>query len=256
MGKWFNENYSFRVPIALDFSAVGAVPATIDIEVDIPAAWDLFWTSIRSDMLDVVVTDSDSDVAAFNFKAGYSSVTRTLTLQIDAVTVGTANSIQNYFLYFGYADEATDRKVAVTISTPDKGFIWLGAPYGRVVAPLSSRAASNQPQTVFTKSTLEEIDIFFNVGSLLAPRIDQYNKRMVFEDIEEIIVRSYDAAGSSSDSRYDLAETRFITGFVKVRSKGGSNNTDYALSLQITTTEKEIYDIRCLIKVKNLLPES
>ena len=23
MGKWFNENYSFRVPIALDFSAVG-----------------------------------------------------------------------------------------------------------------------------------------------------------------------------------------------------------------------------------------
>ena len=254
MGKWFNEDYRHRVPITLDHSAIGGVPATVDIEIDVPADWDFFWTTIRADMLDVVVTDANSDVVAFNFKAGFSSVTKTLTLQLDAVVCSTAASMQQYFLYFGYASEATDRKVAVSISSPDKGFIHIGAPFARIVMPANLRPAINQPQTVFVKSTTEEIDVFFSVAGLMSPRIDEFNKRMVYEEISEVVVRSFASDGSTSDSRYQLDDTRFVSGFVKVRSKGGSTATDYALSLQITTTEKQKYDIRCLISVKDLLP--
>ena len=254
MGRWFDSDYRHRVPIALDHSAVGAVPATVDIEIEVPKEWDLFWTTIRSDMLDVVVCDSDSNVVPFNFKAGYSSVTQTLTLQLDAMPVDPANSLQQYFLYFGYASESVDRKVAVSISSAGKGYIHIGAPFARIVTPTNNRPALNQPQTVFPKSTTEEIDIFFAVGGLLAPRIDRYNKRLNYEEIQVVIVRSYDAAGSTSDSRYDLDETRFINGFVKVRAIAGSANTDYALSLQIVTTEKQKYDIRCIIQTKDLLP--
>lgn len=254
-GRWFNEDYKQRVPITLDHSAIGSVPATVDIEAEVPSAWDLFWDTVRSDLLDVVVTDAQGIVVNFNFKAGYSYANRILVLQIDAVNVGTANSMQNYFLYFGYADEATDRKVAVTITTPDNGFIHIGAPFARIVTPSNMRPALNQPQTIFPKSTTEEIDVFFAVGGLLSPRIDSYNKRMNYEEISEIIVRSFDSSGVSSDTRYDLGETRFLNGFVKVRAKAGSNNTDYALALQITTTEKQIYDVRCIISTKDLLPD-
>ena len=80
------------------------------------------------------------------------------------------------------------------------------------------------------------------------------NSRLIFEEIDHVIVQSYDSSGSNSDSRYDLSETRFLQGYVKVRSKDGTDDTNYALSLQITTTTKQIYDIRCLIKVKDLLP--
>lgn len=253
-GKWFDENYKHRVPITLDHSLIGAVPATVDIEIDVPKEWSLFWTTIRTDMLDVVVTDSKSDVVPYNFKAGFAFATKTLTLQLDGVAVDTANSMQNYFLYFGYASESVNRKVAVTISSAGKGFIHVGAPFARIVAPANSRPALNQPQTVFPKSTNEQIDIFFSTAGLLSPRIDQYNKRMVYEEIKTIIIRSYDAAGSSSDSRYDLGETRFIRGFVKIRARGGSTDTDYALSLQIETTESQKYDIRCIIQTKDLLP--
>ena len=254
MGFWFDENYKQRVPIALDHSTIGAVPATVDIEVEVPKEWDLFWDTVRSDMLDVVVTDFGGAVMAFNFKAGFSYANRTLTLQLDAIAVDTANSLQQFFLYFGYASESTDRKGSVTISSADKGFIHIGAPFARIVTASNTRPSLNQPQTIFPKSTTEEIDIFFSVAGLLSPRIDQYNKRLNYEEIKEVIVRSFDSSGSTSDSRYDLGETRFINGFVKVRAKGGSNNTNYALSLQIETTEKQKYDIRCIIQTKDLLP--
>lgn len=253
-GKWFDSNYSFRVPITLDFSGVSGSPVLKDVEIVIPVDWDLFWKTIRSDFKDVVVTDAESNVVDFE-RHPSDYATRVLTLLLDAVPVGCDNCLMQYFLYFGYADESIDAGGSFSITSAEKGFIELGAPFGRIVAPFSIRPSVNQPQTIFVKSTLEELDIFFAISGIMSPRIDQYNKRQDFETIRSAIVQSYDKDGAEASGRYDLEDTRFINGFVKVRSKAGSADADYALSLQITTTNKQIYDIRCIISVRNLLPD-
>ena len=251
---WFNEEYIYRQPITLDFSTVNTVPSTQDVEIEVPKDWDLFWDTIRSDFKDVVVTDANGNVVNFSRKTGANYSTKKLVLQVDAVDVPAANCLVQYYLYYGYSSESTDRSVSTTISTPRDGFIFLGSPLNRIVDGYGLIPTSNQPTKTFIKQTTEEIDIFFSYQGLLESRVTESNSRLIFEEIDHVIVQSYDSSGSNSDSRYDLGETRFLQGYVKVRSKDGSNDTNYALSLQITTTTKQIYDIRCLIKVKDLLP--
>ena len=252
MGKWFNENYRHRVPIALDFSAIDA--GAVDVEIIIPSDWNLFWSTIRSDMLDVVLTGAKGDVLSFNFKAGFNYANKTLTLQIDGLNCITANTIQLCFLYFAFSSEATDRKVAVTINTPKEGFVELGAPFARVVTATNARNVTDQPQIAFAKSTGEKINVFFQLQNLLAPRIDQFNKRMNFEEIESVKVAAYNKEGAAVTTVYKTTATRFISGFVQVRLEAGSNNTNYAIALLINTTQGQLYDVRCLLKVKDQLP--
>jgi hypothetical protein len=74
------------------------------------------------------------------------------------------------------------------------------------------------------------------------------------EGIEHVVIQSFDSSGSNDDARFDESKTRFIEGFVKVRARAGSNNTDYALVCRITTTETQQIDIRCLIQTRDQLP--
>lgn len=254
MSFWFNEDYIYRQPVTLDFSTVNTVPSTQDVEVEVPKDWDLFWDTIRSDFLDVVLTDANGDVVAFARKAGANYSTKTLVLQIDAVSVPLANSLVQYFLYYGYSSESTDRSTSVTISTPRNGYIFLGSPLARIVDGYGLVPTSNQPTKTFVKQTTEEIDVFFSFQGLLESRVTESNGRLIFEEVDHCTVKSLDSSGTNDDARYDLEETRFLNGFIKARSIAGSDDTNYALSIQIITTTKQIYDIRCLIKVKDLLP--
>lgn len=254
MGKWFNENYIYRYPIAIDFSGVGATPATFDVEVDVPSDWDLFWDNILSNFFDVVVTDATGNVINFQRKAGANYANRILQLEIDSVVVPEARSIRQFFLYFGYSSETVDRSVSITVTTPKDGYIFLGSPLNRIVSPSSISPAATTPITTFIKSTEEELDIFFSIQGILEPRRDAYNGQLRYEEIDFVTLQSLDSSGTNSDTRYDLVETRFLAGFIKARAKAGSNNTDYSFGVLISTTEKQIYDIRCLIKTKDLLP--
>ena len=87
---------------------------------------------------------------------------------------------------------------------------------------------------------------------MLAP----FASRTDFEGITHVTVQSLDASGIDSSARYEESETRFISGFVKARTKGGSNGTDYAFMITITTTTGQSIDMRCLVQVRNQLPAS
>ena len=258
-GKWYKAAYNFRTPITLDCSNVGS--ATHDFEVKIPDDWDFFWDNIRSDFKDVVVTDQTSKVVDFQRKDTESYANKILSLELDAVvtpnpvTSGGSGTMLQYFLYFGNPDETVDSEGSFTITSVREGFIELGAAFARIVTPFNTRPSVNQPQTTFIKTSTEEIDVFYSIGSLLSPRREQYQKRMNYEAIEKIEVRSFDKDGTNDNGRFKLSLTRFMGSYVKVRAEGGSNGTDYALSLLITTTSTQVYDIRCIISVRDLLPD-
>lgn len=258
-GKWYKDTYKFRTPITLDCSDVGS--ATHDFQAKIPDDWDYFWDNIRSDFLDVVITDQTSKVVDFQRKDGASYANKILTLELDAVatpnpvTAGGSGTMLQYFLYFGNPDESVDSEGSFTITSVKGAYVELGAAFTRIVTPFNVRPSVNQPQTTFIKTSTEEIDVFYSVASLLSPRTAKYNKRMNFEAIEKVEVRSFDKDGTNDNGRFKLSLTRFMRSVVKVRAKGGSDGTDYALSLLITTTSTQVYDIRCIISVRDLLPD-
>jgi len=254
MAFWFNEEYIYRKSITLDFSTTNSIPANHDVEITVPSDWDLFWDTIRSDFLDVVVTDANGVVQQFQRKAGANYANKNLVLQLDNIQVPAPNSLVQFFVYYGYATESTDRSSSITITAPKNGYIFLGAPLARIVDGYGLVPTANAPTTTFVKQTTEEIDVFFSFRGLLETRITESNGRLLFEEVEFVIVNSLDTGGSNSDSRYDLAATRFLGGYVVARAKGGANNTDYAFLVRLSTTNKQIYDIRCLMKTKDLLP--
>lgn len=252
MSVWFDENYIYRQPITIDFSTVSGV-STSDVRIDIPDDWDLFWDNIRSDFKDVVLTDDQGVLLDFKrATANYSN--RELRLEIDNIKVRDDNVMQQAFLFYGYPDETTDRQTSFTPSSPKSGFVYLGAPLLRIVEGYGLVPTSNQPIQTFVKQTGEEIDIFFSLQGLLTTRTSETNGRLLFEEVSFVEVKSLDSSNTNSAERYSLVDTRFLQGYIKVRSKGGSDDTNYALSLNVATTNGQLYDIRCLIKVKDLLP--
>tara|TARA_R100000152_G_C6771101_1_gene197519 strand:- start:1085 stop:1846 length:762 start_codon:yes stop_codon:yes gene_type:complete len=251
---WFDRDFKQRKPITIDASAGDGSESVEDIEVDIPKQWDLFWDNIRSDMFDVVPVDLDGNGIAFARKAGANYATRTLTLQIDGYRVTTA-SMNQIYLYFQNAS-ASDVSSGVTIASPLNGYIELSKAGGFLVKKNMTAPATQRPVVSFTKSVSDIVDVYFATTGLFRKMVSSYNGRNDFEGIKHISVQSLDSSGSNNASRYELDACRFIGGYIKVRVKAGSDGTDYALSVTITTSTGQSLDLRCLIQVRDQLPES
>jgi len=252
-GNWYNESWKRRSPVAVSALGGGGSAGTVDVEIDIPKDWDEFWDSIRSDMFDVVAVSKTGGLLNFSRKAGANYATRTLTIQVDTLAISNDDAISYIYIYYDNSS-ASDQAVATTISSPKAGNIFVGAPTGRIVQSLANRSATDAPQSTFSKATIEEVNVWFSVGSLLMGRFATYNQRKLFEGIDYVQIRSLDASGTDDAGRYDEGETRFINGWVMARSKGGANNTDYTLEALIVTTTNQKFSLRALIQVRDLLP--
>ena len=253
--SWFNSNYEFRIPISVDFSTItSGVPVLKDVQVDVPDDYDLFWTTIRSDFLDVVPCFPDG--AVIPFKRSVSNyANRQLQLQMDSISCPKTRCTVQIFLYYGNATESTDRATTPTITTPSTGHIYLGAPSGRVVTPTLRQPNTQEPLAQFQKASTEVIDIWFSLKTLLSSRVEAFNERDLFEEVNTVKIQSLDAAGANDDARFEQTNVRFINGWVRARVKAGSSGTNYAVAAQIETDQNQLFDVRCLLKVIDLLPQ-
>lgn len=253
---WYDSAWRQRQPIAIDASATGdSAVNPRDVEVTIPSDWDLFWDNIRSDFFDVIVVSATGQLLDFSRKGGANYSDRILTLQIDNYGIK-GQTISIAYVYFANPDQASDLSTSTTIATPLAGYIELSRPTAFLVSQPLLRAPSSVPQTTFVKSTTDEIDVYFAVDNLFGNRATKYNNRLLYEGIDYVNVLSLDSSNTNDTGRYDEDETRFIAGHVRVRAKGGSDDTDYALVCRVYTTETQQIDIRCLIQVRDQLPSS
>jgi len=251
---WYDKEYRRRQIVGIDVTGGSGSPATVDAEFLVPADWDDFWDNIRSDFKDVVCTDSQGNLVAFARKAGANYSTRTLTLQIDGLSIKNDNSFAVAYLYFFEPDETTDHSVSVTIGSPKVGNILLSAPHSRVVSQSASQSALDSPIQSFIKASTDEVHVFFIVNQNFASRITPYNERNGQEGIDYVDVFSYDSSGSDNSARYDLGETRIGNGFVRATFKAGDSGSDYAVAIQVSTTLGQLFEIRAILRVINLLP--
>ena len=252
---WFDSNYTYRQIVGIDVFGGSGTSATIDAEIIVPDDWDTFWNNIRSDFRDVLVTDAKGTLVNYSRKSGANFSNRVLTLQVDGLPIDNDDSMNVVYGYFGSPNETTDRSVATTIASAKVGHILLENAYGRIVPASSAIVGIDSPLASFSKTTNEDIDIFFSVAGLFGPRIDAYNKHLGLEGIKHVIIKSFDSSGTHDDNRISEIQTRLGNNFVRARFKGGSNNTSYASTVQITTTLGQFIESRCILRTKDLLPE-
>ena len=251
---WFDADYRRRQIVGIDATGGSGSTSTIDVEFEVPPDWDDFWTNIRSDFNDVVVTDSDGNKANFARKAGANYSTRTLTLQIDSLFIKNDDSFAIAYVYFFEPNEATDHSTSVTISSAKNGYILLSAPHSRVVSQPASQTALDSPIQSFVKAATDEIHVFFLVNGNFAKRLSPYNERNDQEGIDYVQIRSFDSSNADASARYNVNETRIGNGFVRATFKAGDDGVDYAIAIQVSTTLGQLYQIRAILRVKNLLP--
>jgi hypothetical protein len=251
---WWNKDYRRRQAITIDATGGTGIPAVIDFEVRIPEDWDGFWDNVRSDLYDIVVTDAKGNLVNFSRKAGASYATRTLTLQVDAYSIQNANTVSLAYVYFAYANEATDRSVATTITTPKNGYILLSAPHSRLITINNAENAVEIPAQTFIKAEQERIHVFYIFNRFLAARIEDYNEHADEEGVDYVTISSLDSSGLDDPTRYLANQTRFGNGFVRATFIGGNASTDYAIVCRFYTTLGQVLEARALLRVKDLLP--
>ena len=251
---WYDDNYKQRQPIAIDaLSGDGSVQVK-DITLTIPKTWDIFWDNIRSDMFDVVPVDVEGNLLTFK-RASATLSTRTLVIEIDNYSVKT-QAINQIFLYFQNPDQSSDPASSFTASSAINAYIDISQAGGFIVRQPLNRPQTQSPLQAITKSTGDVIDVFFSVAGLFRSMSSPYANRIDYENIIYVTVQSLDSSGTDSSARYEFADTRFIDGFVKARTKAGSDGEDYAFMITVTTNTDQFIDIRCLVQVRNQLPAS
>ena len=158
------------------------------------------------------------------------------------------------YVYYFQPNEATDHSTTVTIAAAQTGHIMLSAPHSRIVNQPASQSALDSPIQSFVKASTDEIHVFFVINGNFARRISPYNERNDEEGIDYVQVRSFDANGENSPARYHEASTRLGNGFVRATYKAGDSGTDYAIAIEVSTTLGQLYQIRAILRVKDLLP--
>ena len=252
---WYDSNYKQRQPVAIDATVGDGSVTTKGITLTIPKKWDLFWDNIRSDMFDVVPVSVDGTLLSFERATGANLSTRTLVIRIDAHSV-TTQTINFIYLYYQNPDQSIDPSSTVTITGAINAYIDISKAGGFIVRQPLNRPATQEPLQSIVKSSDDVIDVYFSVAGLFRSMASPFAQRTDFEGISHVTVKSLDSSGTDSSSRYTLEDTRFIDGFVKARTKAGSDGTDYAFMITITTTTGQVIDIRCLVQVRNQLPAS
>ena len=253
-GRWFDANYKRRVPVTIDVTA-GSGTVTEDVSFTVPSDFDEFWTTIRSDGKDIVLCDKNGIKVDFK-KNTFDYANRTAQIQGNDISlVGSRQNVM--WLYFNYSSETTDHTTAFTASSPKVGSIHLGGPSGQnIIGPLQSKSVINSPITTITKDPTDQIDVWFSTAGLFEKRIYPANKRNILAGPSYFEVESLDSSGTNSTDRYDYSLLRYVQGWVRVRAKSGTTDTDYVLRCIVFGDAGTAHVLSCLIKVRKLLPES
>ena len=253
MAGWYSTNYLMRVPVSVPVLGGSGSAGTYDMSWTVPKDWDLFWSNIRSDAFDVIVTDADNNIATFK-RASFTFSTRTLDMAVDNLNVENNNSVNLIWMYFGFSG-ATDLASVFTPSTPKTGTIYLGAPTNRIVGYVNPQStATDTPTVSFTKASDESVFVWFNTGAYFAKRRTPYNNIKFLEGIKFVDGIVHPKAGTSSTLTIDKDKTRFINNWTGLFIEAGTDATNYTLELKVTTTRNQIISLRCGISVRDKIP--
>jgi len=229
-----------RVSITLD-----STDASVDYTVTIPLDWSDFWDDIDSSGLEIAVTDADGLTQLTYQWSSFTKSTRTGVLQIDNYT-SPVNGVAQVFLYWGMSG-ATTGAGSFVASAPRSGYIDLGSVV-RPIVTAPERPGDTQPRNTISKITGETVWIWMDFGHELITRDQPSDTHNQWEEIDGVTY-SVLLAGSAQGSMVAASAPRVHDGrFVRVPVTGGTTDTDYTLSVTVSTTYPSQMSGRTLVR--------
>ncbi len=251
--SWFNENFRYRYPVSVNATSGASGAGSYELSIVIPDKWQAFWSVIQSSGHDVYVVDCQGNLAEYK-RDTFNYANKSLTLRVRNVAATDLDNVHLVYIYWGYA-AAPDAATTFTPSgTPYPGQIFLGTPTNMVASDTRSTKGSESAASAFTKPDSQGSYIWFSYSALMSKRISSYNKFLFFEGVQYCLPRVENASGATQATMIDVNKTRFLPGWVGVFVQAGTNNSDFAAIVDITTTENQVFSLRAILSIRNQLP--
>jgi len=247
--SWYDANYRYRVPIAVDNS--GAAGSPKDVTVTIPADWDLFWSNVLSTGFDLRMTSGDGRTLVPFKRTTWTYASKVGVLDVDDMVLSNS-STDVLWLYWGYAS-ATDAAVSVHApATPLTGRISLAAPSVRVVKVRPEDFAATKPRAQFAKTSAAAGWIFWDFTGVLPQRRTRSTTSKRLDEINAVALVDVQLATATQAAMIDVTKTRLFDGGVMTWIKAGTSGVTYTAICKITTVEGLTIEARALVKVQDI----
>ena len=257
--SWFRDyanptyRWKYRACITVD---IGSATGAQDITVAIPPDWDHFWTTVRSAGEDVRVTAADGvTITAYDLAAGFSTTTRSGTIEVDNYTVpGTGARVFALWVYWGHAS-CLSGLTPFAPAAPVFGYIELSRPGIRSVVAFPERPGDTITRQRLAKGAGETVHVWMNLSPMLGYRRESFSDGTDYEAVSTI---TYDVqlAGSSTAAMVTQTATRIIEHdaeiWARIEVKAGVDDTDYTIVVTVGTTLSQVLVPRAMIQIRNV----
>lgn len=251
------ELFDYRWPVAV---LAGAVSGTNDVTITIPPEWTAFWDTVDSAGADVRLVSADGATKLTYQLASWTYASRVGVLEIDNLTV--SNDVVLVWLVWGNST-VTDGSGSFTAASAITGKVYLGTP-GYVVAAVPEAAGNTTPVAAFSKTTGEDLALWWNVSPRLAMARTEVNGGLEYEELTAVQVSTGESgvylAGSEQTAMWGGDdEVRFVETpeglWVRQLYTAGSDGSDYTLLLAFTcgspSGDTRALEARALLRVND-----
>ena len=229
----FLRTTTYYTPLKRATITLDSLDTTSDYTITIPTSWSDFWDDVDSSGLEIAVTNADGTSSLTYQWSTFTKASRTGVLQIDNYISGTTGTAQIH-LYWGMSG-ATTGAGSFSASSPRNGYVDLGS----VVRPIVTspeRPGDTQPRHQVSKVSTESIWVWFDFGQELIRMDSPSDTRSQWEEIDGVTY-AVNLAGSAQSGMVSAASSRIYDGrYVRVLVQSGTTNTNYTISVAVSTT--------------------
>ena len=254
--SWYNENFKYRWPVAVNVPTGSAGSHNKDVEIVIPPKWDLFWENILSSGYDIYCVDYNGNLLTQN-RNGFNYANRTLTMRVQNLAVIDSGTFRHTFLvyiYFGNPS-AANADTVFTPSSPLSGAIFLGKPTNMVAAATANTDGSETASASFSKTVQDQQYIWFKFDTRLSRRVSAYNDFLFYEGFKYVQAYVKHPTGPTLQAAMiDDNKTRLLPGWVGIFVQAGTDGQDYLTIADCYTTEEQRFSLRAVLSIRDQYP--
>lgn len=242
-------DYKFREAITIVPNAGTTVDVTITLQTDDAQ----FWDNVDATGKDIRVTTAGGLVLIPYVLTGLVYATKTLAIDLDAVTV-VANVSNILWLYYGNSS-AIAPAAGAAVAGAIAGKIDRTKP-SRIIRAMPQRPGDTKPRDVTTKGSAEAVFVYVDFTDLIAKRRYVNASQSTLEE-PSTLTYTCATAGSPVGAMIDVTLSRWIDyqgrRYAKVLLKAGTTATDYVVTVTATTSESQTLEHRFRLRVRDTL---
>lgn len=251
--SWYDANRRHRLPISVPGGATGAR----DAQLTIPPSLRHFWSKVKSDHYDVVITAADGKtLMPFEFST-WTYASSVGVIDVDDVDARSGECAL-LWLYYGYPGASASLETSFVFAAADTAYLAEEAPTSRLYSLAPDRPGLTAPSRALAKMAGETVYLYWDAAGQLSQRSRPAYSSLGLEMPEHGSLTVY-ASAAAQAGMIDATETRWIADprrpagapLLRTLLKAGADNTDYTVEAEVRTSLGSILTSRLLLQVRD-----